>query len=122
MSNPYASSTAPFSPSSSSPSSSSRVEIRSIGILSCAKLMGALYGILGLIIGAFMTLFSMAGAALSNNGQNAGLVMGLGAASIVLIPITYGIIGFIGGIIMSFFYNVIAGMVGGIEIKTNAIH
>lgn len=116
MSNPYESTATP-----SLMPSSSTLQIRSIGVLSCAKLMGALYAILGLIAGAFMTLFSLAGAALSDNGNGAA-ALGLGAAAIVVIPIMYGIAGFIGGLIMGFFYNVVASVVGGVEIRTNLIN
>jgi hypothetical protein len=115
MSNPYESSATP-----AVVPSSTTVQIRSLGVLSCAKMMGALYGVLGLIVGAFMTLFSMVGAAFSDNGNGAA-ALGLGAASIIVIPIMYAIMGFVGGIIMGFFYNVIAGVVGGIEIRTTLI-
>jgi len=115
MSNPYETS---FTPAVVD--SSTTVQIRSIGVLSCAKMMGALYGVLGLIVGAFMTLFSALGAAFSNDGNGAA-ALGLGAAAIIVIPITYGIMGFVGGAIMGFLYNIIAGMAGGIEIKTTLV-
>ena len=88
--------------------------LKSVGVLSCAKLMGAMYAIMGLIFGAFMTLASLAGVAASKQGGDAG-ALAIGAGAIVIFPILYGIGGFVGGLISAFVYNVVAGLVGGIE-------
>jgi hypothetical protein len=37
--------------------------------------------------------------------------------SIILFPLFYGILGFIGGLIMAGLYNLLAGFVGGIEVE-----
>jgi hypothetical protein len=90
--------------------------LRSVGILSCGKVMGAVSALIGLIIGCFMSLIAVAGIAAANQpGQAgaAGLVFGAGA--IILLPIFYGIMGFIFGMIYAALYNVIAGVIGGIE-------
>jgi hypothetical protein len=95
--------------------------IKSIHILSLAKVLGLLYALLGFIVGSLLTCVSLLGAtaALSESGAEAGplgVLFGLG--SIIILPIFYGVIGFIGGIITAFLYNLIAGWVGGIEIET----
>jgi hypothetical protein len=36
--------------------------------------------------------------------------------AVILLPIFYGITGFIGGIIMAAVYNFVAGVVGGVEL------
>ena len=115
MSNPYESSASPFQ---EVPSGS--LQIRSLGILSCAKLMGIMYAILGLIAGGFMTLFAMTGAALGPDGSGPA-ALGFGAVSIVVIPIAYGIAGFLGGALMAFLYNVVASIAGGIELHTERV-
>jgi hypothetical protein len=43
--------------------------------------------------------------------------MALGAGAIILMPIMYGIMGFIGGIISAALYNLLAGIIGGIEMN-----
>ena len=90
--------------------------INRVGPVSCAKITGTLYAILGLIFGAFISLFSLAGGMASNRGGGAmfGAVMGVGA--IIMLPIFYGLIGFIATLIGAWLYNVAAGIVGGVEI------
>jgi hypothetical protein len=92
--------------------------IRSVEPLSCAKIAGSLYAILGLIFGALFSLAAMAGAlANDDNGLGAmGAVFGIGA--IVLLPILYGCLGFVTTLLMAWLYNVVAGFVGGVEIQT----
>ncbi len=93
--------------------------ITRVGPLSAAKVAGLLYVVIGLIAGALVSLFSMAGAAIgagSGNGDGAmfGALFGVGA--IILLPIFYGFFGFVGTLIMAALFNVAAGMVGGIEV------
>jgi hypothetical protein len=87
--------------------------VKKVGVLSLAKTLGSIYAVLGLIFGAFMSLFSMLGAAMAQSGM--GVLFGVGA--IVLLPIFYGLAGFIGGAIVAFVYNFVAGFVGGLEIE-----
>jgi hypothetical protein len=46
---------------------------------------------------------------------------GIGIAAVFVIPIVYGIFGFIGGMISAVLYNVFAGIVGGIEVHTEDV-
>jgi hypothetical protein len=70
-----------------------------IGVLSLGKVFGAIYALIGLIFGAIMTLMSLVGSSMmGNNGAIAGMMFGVGA--IIALPIFYGIIGFIFGMIM----------------------
>lgn len=90
--------------------------VKSIGVLSAGKMLGCLYALLGLILGAFFSLFSIVGVAAG--GQNAGpAALLVGAGAIIIFPIFYGVIGFVGGIIMAALYNVVASFAGGIEIE-----
>lgn len=91
--------------------------IRSVGILSAGKVMGCIQALVGLIAGAFFSLFALAGAALGG-GQNAGVgAVVFGAGAIILIPMFYGVLGFITGIIGGALYNAVAGFAGGLEIR-----
>ena len=90
--------------------------IHRIGPMSLAKLSGTLYAILGLIIGALFSLAAMAGA-MASGDDNAGIfgaMFGIGA--IVLFPLLYGCMGFIVSLIGAWLYNILAGMVGGVEV------
>ena len=78
-----------------------------------------LYALFGLLIGALMTLMSVMGGGGSDpataDAMGAlGPMMGVGA--IVILPILWGIIGFIGGLIGAFLYNIAAKIGGGVEL------
>ena len=93
--------------------------LKSIGVLSCGKMMGIVYAILGLVVGGFFALFSLAGVAFQQAPDgNARMMpfMAFGAAAVVILSILYGIIGFIGGIILALLYNAVASVVGGLEL------
>src|SRR5258708_27209901 len=92
--------------------------IRRLGVLSVAKLQGALYALLGLIVGAVFALFSLFGAALGNalgSGSHGNALFGaaFGLGAVVLFPILYGVIGFIAGLVVAALYNLVAGVRGG---------
>jgi len=96
-----------------------RIVIRRIGVLSYAKISGVLCALMGLIIGAFVSLIAMAGAALGTSMGGHGGILGavVGVGAIIVLPILYGAIGFISGLVGGALYNLVAGMVGGIEIE-----
>jgi hypothetical protein len=89
--------------------------IKRIGPVSCAKISGLLYAVIGLIFGAIFSLIALAGgmAANSSNGTGIGALLGVGA--IVLLPICYGLIGFVATLVAAALYNVLASTVGGIQ-------
>jgi hypothetical protein len=91
--------------------------VRRIGVMSLGKLMGITYGCLGLL---FMPFFLVAGG-LSMFGAPAadrGAAIGGGMVLMALIfPIVYAVMGFVGGIIAAFIYNLASQWVGGIEIE-----
>ena len=89
--------------------------INRIGPVSCAKITGTLYAVLGLIIGACFSLFALAGFASDRTGAMFGAVMGVGA--IVMFPIFYGVLAFVVTLIGASLYNVAAGIVGGVEVE-----
>jgi len=90
--------------------------IKSVDALSAGKVMACLYGLLGVIVGLFFTLAAILGAAIGEGqGGPIAVLFGLGASFFV--PVFYGVIGFLGGVISAFLYNLAAAIVGGIEIE-----
>jgi hypothetical protein len=92
--------------------------ITRVNPLSAAKVAGLLYVVVGLIAGALFSLVAMGGAALGAAGGEDSAMFGalFGVGAIILLPICYGIFGFIGTLIMTWLFNIAAGMVGGLEI------
>jgi len=90
--------------------------INRVGPVSCAKIAGTLYAILGLFMGGVFSLIALAGGFGSNtSGGNAlGVIMGVGA--VIVLPICYGALGFVTTLIGAWLYNALAGMVGGIQL------
>ena len=85
--------------------------------MSLAKLSGALYALIGFIIGAIVSAVSVIGGAMG--GSEAGMMgMIFGAAAVVLVPLLYGCMGFVMSLIGASLFNLVAGWVGGIELDT----
>ena len=77
-------------------------------------MFGAMYAILGLIIGVFFLIFGLiGGAAAGGNGMAAGL--GFAAGVIIAAPLIYGVMGLILGAIAGAIYNIVAKVAGGIR-------
>jgi hypothetical protein len=94
--------------------------LKSVGVMSCGKIGGTLYGLRGIFLGGIVALVSTLGLALgqgSSSGAPAWLGVFFGVGSIILFPILYGIMGFVGGLITAVLYNLLAGIVGGIEME-----
>ena len=90
--------------------------VKSIGPISSMKIQGLLGAIMGLIVGAFLSLAAMLGLATGGSEMGAmGMLFGIGA--IIIVPIFYGVLGAIGGLILALVYNVCAKIVGGLEIE-----
>ena len=89
--------------------------------ISAGKIAGLLYALIGLFIGAFISLFALiggvaAGSMSDSEGGGAAIGMLFGVGAIVIAPLVYGCMGFISAIIMAFIYNLVAGVVGGIQV------
>jgi hypothetical protein len=94
--------------------------LKKVGVLSCGKVLGTLYALLGLLIGAVVSIVAIVGAAIgSASGESPQAFLGLlfGIAAIVAMPLLYGGMGFVGGLISAALYNIIAGFVGGLEVE-----
>jgi hypothetical protein len=66
------------------------------------------------------SLIGMIGLTGAMGDTEGGAFLGLlfGAGAIIVMPICYAILGFIGSFIMALLFNVAVGMTGGIEIET----
>ena len=94
--------------------------LKRIGILSLAKIMGILYAVLGLLMGFIISAVALFGALLGSAFSNStepfmGLIFGAGA--IIVMPILYGVMGFISGIITAGIYNFVVRFTGGLELE-----
>jgi hypothetical protein len=88
--------------------------LKSVGVLSAAKISGVLYAVLGLL---FAPMFLLVGVVGSLAGQQANPLAGLGGiAMAVLFPIIYGVMGFVFGAGGAFAYNLMAKWLGGIQL------
>ena len=96
------------------------MRITHIGPLSLAKIAFVLYAALGLVVGGLFACAALLGAsfgaAAGEEEAWMGAVFGVGA--VVVLPIFYGVMGGLVALLGAWLYNVVAGFVGGIEIKT----
>ena len=90
--------------------------INRIGPLSLAKIAGTLYAFMGLIFGCIVSLIAAAGGFSSQSSGVAGLGAMVGVGAIIILPIFYGVLGFIIMLIGAALYNFVAGLVGGVEL------
>jgi hypothetical protein len=93
--------------------------ITRIGPLSCARVCGTLYAILGFIFGGIFSLAAFAGSLASNSSRVGVLRAFMGVGAIVFFPIMYGALGFVFSLLSAWLYNGIAGRVGGIEMEVH---
>jgi hypothetical protein len=89
--------------------------VKSIGVLSVAKIMGLIYGCMGLLFAPLFLLIGMAGVfADQNKNPLAGMV---GVFLTLVMPVLYGAMGFVMGAIGALLYNLFAKLVGGFELE-----
>lgn len=94
--------------------------LRRIAPLQAAKMAGAIYAVMGSVIGALVSLAVVFGAfARSAAGvpgpQPARMLFGVGA--IVILPMFYGLLGFLMTLPLTALYNLLAGWLGGIRVE-----
>jgi len=93
--------------------------VKSVGVLSVAKILGLLYGCMGLIIAPLFLMMGLMGSALGQqNSPLAGIFgVGFGIGLAVFAPVLYGAMGFVMGAIGALLYNLFARWVGGFELE-----
>ena len=89
--------------------------LKSVGVLSIARIMGLIYGCTGLLLAPFFLLFAILG---SVAGQNRNPLAGLlGIVFALAMPFLYGLTGFVTGALRGLFYNWLSKWVGGVELE-----
>jgi len=88
--------------------------VKSVGVISVAKIMGLLYACLGLI---FVPLFLLLGLMGTFAGQKSSFAGILGVVFGLMMPVLYGAMGFVFGAIGALLYNLLAKWVGGFELE-----
>lgn len=97
--------------------------VRRISIGSAFKVGAVIYALLWVIFGGILLLFQLAfGGLLASSGQQEamgafGLIAGGGIVFYLIGIVLYGLIGGIGSAITAFFYNLVANMVGGLQVE-----
>jgi hypothetical protein len=91
--------------------------ITRVAPFSAAKVGAVVYAVFGLVFGGFMSLAGLAGAFAGPDGGRGAFFGALfGAGAVILLPIFYGCLGFVMTLLSAWLYNVVSGMVGGVEI------
>jgi hypothetical protein len=89
--------------------------VSSVGVLSLAKMLGAIYALLGLLLMPFFFLIGIAGSMVGPRDNPLGAIAPLALG--IMAPLFYGCLGFIGGAVVALLYNLMAKWLGGIEVN-----
>ncbi len=92
--------------------------VKSVGVMSVARLAAAIYGVFGLVAGLLFSMATVVGLGLSEQVSREvswmGPLFGLGA--IIALPVLYFALGFLGGAIGAWVFNNAARAMGGLEL------
>ena len=92
--------------------------LRSIGVLSCAKVFAVVHGALGILVSVLLFVIGLAGAFAAPGKNGLGMV-GITIMAIVM-PFFYAGLGFVMGAVGAFVYNLVAQHLGGLELQLDA--
>jgi hypothetical protein len=97
----------------------SMMKLRRVGAVSVAITMGAVYFFVGIVVAVVMGGVMMLGfgALAAKDSGNPLASMFAGGFFLILAPIFYGILGFLGGLIGAGIYNLVSRFTGGIEME-----
>ncbi|MEO7931696.1 MAG: hypothetical protein ABIT76_00910 [Chthoniobacterales bacterium] len=92
-----------------------------IAPMQLGKMLGALYGAMGLIFVPIFGVIALAGAFIPKQpnmpATPGAMFAGLGVGLMIFMPVFYGLMGFIVGLIGATIYNLFAKWIGGIEVE-----
>ena len=90
--------------------------VKSVGVMSVAKIMGTIHACLGLLVAPMFLLLGVIGS-MAPHPQNQPFPAFFGVGMAVIAPIFYGVFGFIFGAIGALLYNLFARWIGGFELE-----
>lgn len=90
-------------------------EIKQVGVLSLAKIVGLIYGVIGLVVWLIMGCFLLFGIIAQPTNSPAEMMIII--PFFCFLPVLYAVIGFIAGGVIGLVYNAVAGRIGGIEVE-----
>jgi hypothetical protein len=93
-----------------------KVSITKVNSLSLGKVMALVAGVSGLFFG-FSWMLLMGSQAIELEARELMMML----AMILIIPVIYGIIGFITGLIAAIIFNSVSGYIGGLEMEVEEI-
>ena len=93
--------------------------LRSIGVLSSAKIFAVVQAAIGILVGFLFLIFGIFGAAIAPSKSQYGMVFIVVMS--VLMPVIYGVLGFVMGAVWAFVYNLTAQAIGGLELQLDAV-
>ena len=89
--------------------------IKRISPLQLGKMLALLYGVLGILFVPFFLIMSLMAPHMPSQQRAGFMAFGVGFA--IAFPFIYAALGFIGGVVTAFIYNIAAKWVGGIEVE-----
>jgi len=95
------------------------VRLRSVDVMSCAKIYGVLHMAIGVLIGLLFVLIGLIGLAAAPGQQKFGVIGMLVFAA--LSPFLYGAFGFVIGAVGALLYNWVASAIGGIQMELETV-
>jgi hypothetical protein len=95
------------------------VRLRSVGVLSCAKVFAILHAAIGVLVALLVVLVGVVGLAAAPAQQKLGMVGLLIMAA--MMPFLYAGLGFLFGGLWALIYNWSASAIGGIEMELEAV-
>ena len=90
--------------------------VKRIAPLQAGKILGIVYGAMGLLFMPFFLLMSVIASRLPH-AEGAALPFIFGVGFAIAAPVFYGVMGFLVGVIGAAIYNLVARWVGGLEVE-----
>jgi hypothetical protein len=98
------------------------LKLKRIAPLQAGKILAAIYGLFSLIMVPFILMFTVVSSFAAQQAGGSGgpplpFMFGMGLGFMVLMPVFYAVMGFLGGVLGAAIYNLIAKWIGGFEFE-----
>ena len=94
-----------------------KIRIASVGIVSFASMSAIFYAFFGVFYGFIFLIISAAAKSIPGGVEGFNFPQAIGALSIIILPIIFAIMGFIGGVIIAVFINITLKIIKGLELE-----